>query len=123
MFLLVDAICISYDNITDGPVIYSVAIASRIAAELLFMITEEIIMRLCAKGVSRQDDDEEISLEPSGQRHRQAGRKAERPGGENRGQRVFRADLGRAGWDAKGGAVYRTPQPDRGEVLRFWRTC
>ncbi|KAG8422488.1 hypothetical protein J3459_010337 [Metarhizium acridum] len=40
---------ISADNNTDGPVIYSVAIASRIAAELPFMITEEIIMSAIVK--------------------------------------------------------------------------
>ncbi|KEZ46136.1 hypothetical protein SAPIO_CDS0998 [Scedosporium apiospermum] len=37
-------------------------IASRVAAELPFMVTEEIIMRLCAKGVSRQDAHEEIRV-------------------------------------------------------------
>jgi adenylosuccinate lyase len=62
MFLLADAICIGLDNVSDGLVVYPAVIASRVAAELPFMITEEIIMRLCAKGVSRQDAHEEIRV-------------------------------------------------------------
>ncbi|RYP36836.1 hypothetical protein DL767_003226 [Monosporascus sp. MG133] len=50
------------DNISDGLVVYPAVIASRVAAELPFMITEEIIMRLCAKGVSRQHAHEEIRV-------------------------------------------------------------
>ncbi|KAK7738613.1 hypothetical protein SLS62_011347 [Diatrype stigma] len=71
MFLLADAICIGLDNISDGLVVYPAVIASRVAAEatmlrpfckLPFMITEEIIMRLCAQGVSRQQAHEEIRV-------------------------------------------------------------
>ncbi|KAI1372430.1 adenylosuccinate lyase [Hypoxylon crocopeplum] len=62
MFLLADAICIGLDNISDGLVVYPAVIASRVAAELPFMITEEIIMRLCAQGVSRQHAHEEIRV-------------------------------------------------------------
>ncbi|KAM5351384.1 hypothetical protein ACJ41O_004107 [Fusarium nematophilum] len=62
MFLLADAICFGLDNITNGLVVYPTVIASRVTAELPFMITEEIIMRLCAKGVSRQDAHEETRV-------------------------------------------------------------
>ncbi|KFA69133.1 hypothetical protein S40285_00109 [Stachybotrys chlorohalonatus IBT 40285] len=71
MFLLADAICIGLDNISDGLVVYPAVIASRVAAEAIiltpvhklpFMITEDIIMRLCAKGVSRQHAHEEIRV-------------------------------------------------------------
>lgn len=62
MFLLADAIIGGLDNITDGMVIYPKRIASRVHEELPFMITESIIMKLCAQGVSRQDAHEEIRV-------------------------------------------------------------
>ncbi|KAJ3545487.1 hypothetical protein NM208_g2484 [Fusarium decemcellulare] len=62
MFLLADAIIGGLDNITDGMVIYPQRIASRVMEELPLMITETIIMRLCANGVSRQEAHEQIRV-------------------------------------------------------------
>ncbi|ODA75884.1 hypothetical protein RJ55_08525 [Drechmeria coniospora] len=62
MFLLADAIIGGLDNVTDGMVIYPQVIASRVQEQLPFIITETIIMRLVAKGASRQEAHEEIRL-------------------------------------------------------------
>ncbi|PKS08423.1 hypothetical protein jhhlp_005134 [Lomentospora prolificans] len=62
MFLLADAIIGGLDNITNGMVIYPKRIATRVQEELPFMITESIIMKLCAKGVSRQEAHEQIRV-------------------------------------------------------------
>ncbi|KAF5021782.1 hypothetical protein F66182_6157 [Fusarium sp. NRRL 66182] len=62
MFLLADAILIGMDNITSGLVVYPKRIASRVQEELPFMITETIIMRLVAKGASRQEAHEQIRV-------------------------------------------------------------
>lgn len=62
MFLLADAIIGSLDNVTDGMVIYPQVIASRVQQQLPFMCTENIIMKLCAKGVSRQEAHEQIRV-------------------------------------------------------------
>ena len=61
-FLLADAILIGLDNITDGLVVYPKRIAAHVQSELPFMVTETIIMRLCAVGKSRQDAHEEIRV-------------------------------------------------------------
>lgn len=61
-FLLADAILIGLDNITNGLVVYPKRVAAHVQAELPFMITETIIMRLCAQGVSRQEAHEEIRV-------------------------------------------------------------
>ncbi|KAM3499114.1 hypothetical protein MY10362_007601 [Beauveria mimosiformis] len=61
-FLLADAILIGLDNITDGLIVYPQRIAAHIQAELPFMVTETIIMRLCATGVSRQEAHEQIRV-------------------------------------------------------------
>ncbi|KAM3504451.1 hypothetical protein MY11210_008349 [Beauveria gryllotalpidicola] len=61
-FLLADAILIGLDNITDGLIVYPQRIAAHIQAELPFMVTETIIMRLCAEGVSRQEAHEQIRV-------------------------------------------------------------
>lgn len=61
-FLLADAILIGLDNITDGLIVYPKRIAAHIQAELPFMITETIIMRLCAQGESRQEAHEQIRV-------------------------------------------------------------
>ncbi len=55
MFLLADAIAITLQNVTEGLVVFPHKIHSNIMAELPFMITENIIMRLTAMGVSRQE--------------------------------------------------------------------
>ncbi|RMZ77611.1 hypothetical protein DV737_g4253, partial [Chaetothyriales sp. CBS 132003] len=62
MFLLADAILGGLDNITSGLVVYPERIASRVQEELPFMITESLMMRLCAQGLSRQDAHEEIRV-------------------------------------------------------------
>ncbi|KAI1271082.1 adenylosuccinate lyase [Xylaria sp. FL0933] len=62
MFLLADAIIGSLDNITDGLVIYPKVVASRVQEQLPFMCMENIIMKLCATGVSRQEAHEEIRV-------------------------------------------------------------
>ncbi|KAH7328618.1 adenylosuccinate lyase [Stachybotrys elegans] len=62
MFLLADAIIGSLDNVTDGMVIYPQVIASRVQEQLPFMCTENIIMKLTAKGVSRQEAHEQIRV-------------------------------------------------------------
>ncbi|KAK5630979.1 hypothetical protein RRF57_006694 [Xylaria bambusicola] len=62
MFLLAEAILLGLDNITDGLVVYPKRIQSRVVEELPFMITESIIMKLVAKGASRQEAHEEIRV-------------------------------------------------------------
>lgn len=55
MFLLADSIAITLQNVTQGLVVFPKKIHSNTMAELPFMITENIIMRLTAMGVSRQE--------------------------------------------------------------------
>ena len=55
MFLLADSILITLQNVTEGLVVFPHKIHSNTMAELPFMITENIIMRLTAMGVSRQE--------------------------------------------------------------------
>ncbi|KAG6042147.1 hypothetical protein E4U41_004951 [Claviceps citrina] len=62
MFLLADAILIGLDNVSDGFVVYPKRIRSRFLEELPFMVTETIIMKLVAKGASRQEAHEEIRI-------------------------------------------------------------
>ncbi|KAI0533746.1 L-Aspartase-like protein [Xylaria digitata] len=62
MFLLSEAILLGLDNITDGLVVYPKRIQSRVQEELPFMVTESIIMKLVAKGASRQEAHEEIRV-------------------------------------------------------------
>ncbi|QPH03765.1 hypothetical protein C2857_000140 [Epichloe festucae Fl1] len=62
MFLLADAILIGLDNVTDGLVVYPAIIRSRFLEELPFMCTENIIMKIVAKGGSRQEAHEEIRV-------------------------------------------------------------
>ncbi|KAK1765642.1 L-Aspartase-like protein [Phialemonium atrogriseum] len=62
MFLLADAILLGMDNVTDGLVVYPQRIRSRVQEELPFMITESIIMKLVAKGESRQEAHEQIRV-------------------------------------------------------------
>ncbi|KAI0151584.1 adenylosuccinate lyase [Xylariaceae sp. FL1272] len=62
MFLLADAILLGLDNVTDGLVVYPQRIRSRVQEELPFMITESIIMKLVAKGESRQEAHEQIRV-------------------------------------------------------------
>ncbi|KAH9862536.1 hypothetical protein IAQ61_009953 [Plenodomus lingam] len=62
MFLLADAILLSLDNVTSGLVVYPKRIDARVQEELPFMITESIIMKLVAKGESRQEAHEQIRV-------------------------------------------------------------
>lgn len=62
MFLLDEAIVGSLDNITDGMVIYPKVIASRVQEQLPFMCAENIIMKLCAQSIPRQEAHEQIRV-------------------------------------------------------------
>ncbi|TKX19447.1 adenylosuccinate lyase [Elsinoe australis] len=62
MFLCADALLILMNNIFGGLVVYPKRIESRVQEELPFMATENIIMALVKKGVSRQDAHEEIRV-------------------------------------------------------------
>ncbi|PSN63877.1 putative adenylosuccinate lyase Ade13 [Corynespora cassiicola Philippines] len=61
-FLSADASLILLNNIASGLVVYPAVIRKRVDAELPFMATENIIMALVKKGVSRQDAHEEIRV-------------------------------------------------------------
>lgn len=61
-FLCADASLILLNNIASGLVVYPAVIKKRVEAELPFMATENIIMALVKKGVSRQDAHEEIRV-------------------------------------------------------------
>ncbi|KAF2754198.1 adenylosuccinate lyase [Pseudovirgaria hyperparasitica] len=61
-FLTADACLILLDNISNGLVVYEKVIQNRIAQELPFMATENVIMALAEKGVSRQESHEEIRV-------------------------------------------------------------
>lgn len=60
--LLSDSLLIILDNISSGLVVYPAVIARRLASELPFMATENIIFALVAKGVSRQEAHEKIRV-------------------------------------------------------------
>jgi adenylosuccinate lyase len=78
MFLLADAILISMDNVTNGLVVYPNVIRSHVMQELPFMATENIIMKLASKGVSRQEAHEQIRV-----LSHQAGAVVKEQGGQN----------------------------------------
>lgn len=61
-FLCADALMLLMDNVTSGLVVNSAVINRRIAEELPFMATENIIMALSSMGVSRQIAHEEIRV-------------------------------------------------------------
>jgi len=61
-FLSADASLILLNNIASGLVVYPAMIRKRVDAELPFMATENIIMALVKKGLSRQDAHEEIRV-------------------------------------------------------------
>ncbi|KAF6818975.1 adenylosuccinate lyase [Colletotrichum musicola] len=62
MFLLADAILLGLDNVTSGMVTYPKRIHAHVMSELPFMATENIIMKLVAKGGSRQEAHEQIRV-------------------------------------------------------------
>jgi adenylosuccinate lyase len=77
-YLSADASLILLNNIASGLVVYPAVIAKRVTAELPFMATENIIMALVKKGVSRQDAHEEIRV-----LSHQAGAEVKQHGREN----------------------------------------
>lgn len=60
IYLCADSLLILLNNVFSGLVVYPGIIERRISDELPFMATENIIMALCAKGLSRQDAHEHI---------------------------------------------------------------
>jgi adenylosuccinate lyase len=62
MFLCADALLILLENVSSGLVVYPAVIQRRIDEELPFMATENFIMRIVAKGGSRQDAHEHIRV-------------------------------------------------------------
>jgi len=62
MFLLADAILLGLDNVSSGLVVYPKRVEARVQEELPFMITESIIMKLVARGESRQEAHEQIRV-------------------------------------------------------------
>ncbi|KAF7508664.1 adenylosuccinase ade13 [Endocarpon pusillum] len=62
MFLCADALMILLDNVSSGLVVYPAVIQRRINDELPFMATENFIMRIVAKGGSRQEAHEHIRI-------------------------------------------------------------
>ncbi|KAF2642277.1 putative adenylosuccinate lyase Ade13 [Massarina eburnea CBS 473.64] len=61
-FLSADASLILLNNIASGMVVYPAVIRKRVEAELPFMATENIIMALVKKGISRQGAHEELRV-------------------------------------------------------------
>jgi adenylosuccinate lyase len=62
MYLCADAILLTLDNVVSGLVVYPARIAARLAEELPFMATENIIMRIVAAGGSRQEAHERVRV-------------------------------------------------------------
>ena len=62
MFLLTDALLILLDDITDGLVVFPAMIKSQLEQEIPFIATENIIMKLVQRGVSRQEAHERIRV-------------------------------------------------------------
>ena len=62
MFLLTDAILILLDNVTNGIVVFEGMVRRRLEEHLPFMAIETIIMKLVAKGYSRQDVHEKTRV-------------------------------------------------------------
>lgn len=61
-FLSADAILLTLNNVCSGLVVYPAVIRSHIMAELPFMATENILMKLVSKGGNRQRAHEEIRV-------------------------------------------------------------
>ena len=62
LYLTADSILIILDNIASGLTPYPAVIRRNLMAELPFMATENVIMALVAKGVSRQEAHEKIRV-------------------------------------------------------------
>jgi adenylosuccinate lyase len=63
-FLTADIVLTTLQNVSEGLVVYPRVIARRIAQELPFMATENIIMALVKKGGDRQEAHEKIRVHP-----------------------------------------------------------
>ncbi len=61
-FLTADIVLTTLQNVSEGLVVYPRVIARRIAQELPFMATENIIMALVKKGGDRQEAHEKIRV-------------------------------------------------------------
>ena len=61
-FLTADSVLSILHNIVDGLVVYEAVIARRIASELPFMATENIIMAMVQRGADRQEVHEVIRV-------------------------------------------------------------
>lgn len=93
-FLAVDAVLLLYGNIAKGLVVYPQVIAQRLAAELPFMATENLLMAAVAQGGDRQSLHEKIRV------HSQAAAKVvKQQGGENDLLDRLRSDPAFAGLD------------------------
>ena len=77
-FLTTDIILTTLQNVTEGLVVYPAIIRRRIAQELPFMATENLIMAIVKKGGDRQEAHEKIRV-----LSHQAGRVVKEEGGEN----------------------------------------
>lgn len=61
-FLTADIVLTTLQNVSEGLVVYPRVIARRVAQELPFMATENIIMALVKKGGDRQEAHEKIRV-------------------------------------------------------------
>ena len=61
-FLTADSVLSILHNIVDGLVVYEAVIARRIASELPFMATENVIMAMVQRGADRQEVHEVIRV-------------------------------------------------------------
>ena len=77
-FLAVDSILLIMHNVVSGLVVYPKMIAKRIAAELPFMMTENILMEAVKQGGDRQELHEAIRLHSL-----EAGKRIKVEGGDN----------------------------------------
>ncbi|KAF5352991.1 hypothetical protein D9758_007961 [Tetrapyrgos nigripes] len=77
-FLTADIVLSTFQNISEGLVVYPKVIARRIAQELPFMATENIIMAIVKKGGDRQEAHEKIRV-----LSHEAGWQVKMEGGEN----------------------------------------
>lgn len=93
-FLAADALAILLHNICEGIVVYPALIASRIAAELPFIATENILMAAVAAGGDRQALHERIRIHS-----RAAADQVKRQGGRNDLMERLSADPAFAGVD------------------------
>lgn len=62
IFLLTDALLILLDDVTNGLVVFPAMIRSQIEQEIPFIATENIIMKLVQKDVSRQEAHERVRV-------------------------------------------------------------